>query len=137
MDKNYITDEQVVKRANIAVKLEIEKKKAMDIPIALYDSETQSIYQENSDGTREVVAKRLREGRYSERISKKPEIIVFAGPNGSGKSTFTELLKPNMDYINADEIQKSLKCSNLEAAQLAEKQRKEHLDCMEEFCFAV
>lgn len=71
MDKNYITDEQVVKRANIAVKLEIEKKKAMDIPIALYDSETQSIYQENSDGTREVVAKRLREGRYSERISKK------------------------------------------------------------------
>ena len=68
-------------------------------------------------------------------FQKKPEIIVFAGPNGSGKSTFTELLKPNMDYINADEIQKSLKCSNLEAAQLAEKQRKEHLDCMEEFCF--
>ena len=66
-------------------------------------------------------------------FQKKPEIIVFAGPNGSGKSTFTELLKPNMDYINADEIQKS----NLEAAQLAEKQRKEHLDCMEEFCFAV
>lgn len=41
--------------------------------------------------------------------NKKPEIIVFAGPNGSGKSTFTELLKPPVDYINADEIKKNLK----------------------------
>lgn len=48
---------------------------------------------------------------------KKPEVIVFAGPNGSGKSTFTELLKPPVDYINADEIKKNLKCSDLEAAQ--------------------
>ncbi len=41
---------------------------------------------------------------------KNTEIVVFAGPNGSGKSTFTELLKPPMDYINADEIKKNLKC---------------------------
>ncbi len=68
-------------------------------------------------------------------LQKKPEIVVFAGPNGSGKSTFTELLKPPMDYINADEIKKSLKCSDLEAAQLAEKQREDHLNKMEEFCF--
>ncbi|MDE6601411.1 MAG: hypothetical protein K2K90_04475 [Lachnospiraceae bacterium] len=53
-------------------------------------------------------------------LQKRPEIIVFAGPNGSGKSTFTELLKPPIDYINADEIKKNLKCSDLEAAQLAE-----------------
>lgn len=66
---------------------------------------------------------------------KKPEIIVFAGPNGSGKSTFTELLKPPMDYINADEIKKSLKCSDLEAAQIAESQRESHLENLEEFCF--
>ena len=39
-------------------------------------------------------------------LRKKPEIIVFAGLNGSGKSTFTELLKPPIDYINADEIKK-------------------------------
>ena len=58
---------------------------------------------------------------------KKPEVVVFAGPNGSGKSTFTELLKPPMDYINADEIKKNLKCTDLEAAQLAEKQREEHV----------
>ena len=66
---------------------------------------------------------------------KKPEVVVFAGPNGSGKSTFTELLKPPIDYIHADEIKKNLKCSDLEAAQLAEKQREEHLEQMSEFCF--
>ena len=68
-------------------------------------------------------------------LQKKPEVVVFAGPNGSGKSTFTELLKPPIDYINADEIKKNLKCSDLEAAQLAEKQREEHLEQMSEFCF--
>jgi len=66
---------------------------------------------------------------------KRPEIVVFAGPNGSGKSTFTELLKPPVDYINADEIKKNLKCSDIEAAKLAEKQREEHLEKMEDFCF--
>lgn len=42
-------------------------------------------------------------------LKKKSEIVIFAGPNGSGKSTFTSLLKPSMDYINADEIKKILK----------------------------
>lgn len=68
-------------------------------------------------------------------FQKSPEIVVFAGPNGSGKSTFTQLLKPPIDYINADEIKKYLKCSDLEAAQLAEKQREEHIEQMREFCF--
>lgn len=68
-------------------------------------------------------------------FQRKPEIVIFAGPNGSGKSTFTQLLKPPMDYINADEIKKHLKCSDLEAAQLAEKQREERLEQMQEFCF--
>lgn len=68
-------------------------------------------------------------------FQKSPEIVVFAGPNGSGKSTFTQLLKYSMDYINADEIKKNLKCSDLEAAQLAEKQREEHMKQMREFCF--
>lgn len=67
---------------------------------------------------------------------RKPEIIVFAGPNGSGKSTFTELLKPvGIDYINADEIKKNLKCTDIEAAKLAEKQRENHVENMQEFCF--
>ena len=66
---------------------------------------------------------------------KKPEIVVFAGPNGSGKSTFLEILRPQMDYINADEIKKSLKCSDLEAAQIAEKQREDCLQAKKNFCF--
>lgn len=68
-------------------------------------------------------------------LQKKPEVVVFAGPNGSGKSTITELIKPPMDYINADEIKKNIKCSDLEAAQLAEKQREDHINQMNEFCF--
>ena len=65
---------------------------------------------------------------------KKPEIVVFAGPNGSGKSTFLEILRPQMAYINADEIKKSLKCSDLEAAQIAEKQREDCLQAKKNFC---
>lgn len=68
--ENYITDEMVVKRANAAVRLELEKLKAMDIPAVIYDSKTQIVYYEYSDGTRVEAAKRLRKGRYSERIAK-------------------------------------------------------------------
>lgn len=66
----YISDEIVVKRAKEAVRIELEKKKAMDLPVVVYDREKQIIYQENSDGTRIEAGKRLREGRYSERIAK-------------------------------------------------------------------
>ena len=76
----YISDTQVVKRATAAVKIELEKKKALDIPIAVYDRKTQTIYEEESDGSRKVVGERLRRERYSERIAKKPEVVVFAGP---------------------------------------------------------
>lgn len=68
--KEYISDEQVVKRANAAVKIELEKKKAMDVPIAVYDRKTQTIYEEDSNGSRKEVGKRLRRGRYSEQIAK-------------------------------------------------------------------
>ena len=68
--------------------------------------------------------------------NKKPEIVVFAGPNGSGKSTFTTYLRPrDMIYINADDIQRILGCSNLEAAQIAEKQRETCLAEGKSFCF--
>ena len=42
----------VVKRVKEAVRIELEKRKAMDVPVIIYDGETQAIYQENSDGTR-------------------------------------------------------------------------------------
>ena len=67
---------------------------------------------------------------------KKPEIVVFAGPNGSGKSTITTILRPiEMDYINADDIQRILHCDTLSAAKIAEQQREEHLSDERDFCF--
>ena len=69
--EEYISDEQVVKRASAAVKIELEKKKAMDIPATVYDRKTQKIYQINSDGSKVEVGQRISKGRYSERISKK------------------------------------------------------------------
>lgn len=68
--EEYISDEMVVKRANAAIRIELEKKKALDIPIVIYDRETQTVYKENSDGTRTAVGKRMRKGRYSERVAK-------------------------------------------------------------------
>ena len=48
--------------------VDLEKKKAMELPIIRYDRETQIIYQENSDGSRIEVGRRMRKGRYSERV---------------------------------------------------------------------
>lgn len=66
---------------------------------------------------------------------KKPEIIVFAGPNGSGKSTFSGLFATLPSYINADEIERSLHCSILEAAQKAEELREAALNSKNDFSF--
>ena len=68
--EGYISDETVVKRANAAVRIELEKNKALGIPAVIYDRESQIIYRENEDGTRTEVGKRMRKGRYGERVSK-------------------------------------------------------------------
>ena len=70
MEKNYITDEQVVKRANAAVELEIEKLKVLDAPIIVYDRKKQVIVRRNSDGTEVEVRRRLRKGHIRERDEK-------------------------------------------------------------------
>ena len=54
----------------------------------------------------------------------KPRLLVFAGPNGSGKSTVTRGLPIVGMYVNADEIKRVSGCSDLEAAQEAEKLRE-------------
>lgn len=69
--EEYISDETVVKRANEAVRIELEKNKALGIPTVIYDRESQVIYHEDEDGIRTEVGRRMREGRYSERVSKK------------------------------------------------------------------
>lgn len=63
------------------------------------------------------------------------QMIVFAGPNGSGKSTVLSHFPPVGAYINADEIQKHLGCTPLEAAQNAERTREFYLQNGEDFTF--
>lgn len=63
------------------------------------------------------------------------EIIVFAGPNGSGKSTITKMAKIIEPYINADDIKRANYCSDLEAAQFAEKLRENAISEKRSFTF--
>lgn len=53
-----------------------------------------------------------------------PTIQVFAGPNGSGKSTITGDIPVIGVYVNADDIQRHLRCDALTAAQNAERTRE-------------
>lgn len=71
MKNDYITDEQVVKRANAAIELEIEKLNVLNVPVIVYDRKRQVVVRRNSDGTEVVAGKRLRKGRYSERVAEK------------------------------------------------------------------
>ncbi len=69
--EEYISDELVMKRAKAAVAIELEKKKALDLPAVVYDPTTEVIYHVYSDGTRIEIGKKMRKGRYSERIREK------------------------------------------------------------------
>lgn len=60
-------------------------------------------------------------------------LLVCAGPNGSGKSTLTAQLSTVGEIVNADEIRKYLHCSDLEAAQNAERVREDLLARREDF----
>lgn len=60
-------------------------------------------------------------------------LLVCAGPNGSGKSTLTAQLPTVGEIVNADEIQRHLGCSPLEAAQNAERVREDLLARREDF----
>lgn len=66
---------------------------------------------------------------------KLPEIIVFAGPNGSGKTTVTRMAKIIEPYINADDIKQTNYCTDLEAAQLAERMRENAVAQKKSFTF--
>ena len=71
MDREeYISDSQVVKRANASVRWAIEKKKITQVPIVVYDRETKVIYHIMPDGSRVPAGTRRTVGRYSERNKK-------------------------------------------------------------------
>ncbi len=59
-----------VKNARLAVKAELDKKKALNLPIARYDKKTNRVYMEYSDGHTEDVGVISERRRYSERIKK-------------------------------------------------------------------
>lgn len=50
--EDYISDAEVVKRANAAVRLELEKLKALDIPAVICDGKSKKLYYLYSDGSR-------------------------------------------------------------------------------------
>jgi len=68
-------------------------------------------------------------------MSDMPKILVFAGPNGSGKSTITFAYDIDGVYINADEIKKIKGCSDLDAANEAERLREDCLKSRRSFTF--
>ena len=67
--KDYISDEEVVERANAAVRFALEKKKITNTPITAYDRKTGTIYTLNSDGSKTVIKSSVGRGRYNERVN--------------------------------------------------------------------
>lgn len=64
-----------------------------------------------------------------------PKILVFAGPNGSGKTTITSNIQCFGQYVNADDIKVDLGCTDLEAAQIADRTREYLLEQKMDFTF--
>lgn len=69
------------------------------------------------------------------RANNTPILMVMAGPNGSGKSTITNEYQPVGEYVNADDIQRYLNCTPLEAAKIAEATREFFLSQKVDFTF--
>lgn len=70
MGTKAFSDEEIMILARASVELELEKKKLRKEPIAVYDRELQAAVILSDNDEKETL-KRLREGRYSERIAKK------------------------------------------------------------------
>jgi len=68
-------------------------------------------------------------------VENRPRLLVFAGPNGSGKSTVTKGLPIVGIYVNADDIKRISGCTDLAAAQEAEKIRGILLEGKQDFTF--
>ncbi|MEY8403888.1 hypothetical protein AALA54_11200 [Oscillospiraceae bacterium 44-34] len=61
-------DSILVKNARLAVKLELQKKRALGQPIAKFDPKTKEIYMEHPDGSITPMGSVEEQGRYSERL---------------------------------------------------------------------
>ena len=65
--------DNVTMLARAAVNRELEKKKLLGQPAYVYDRKDKVVYKINPDGTREKASNRLREGRYSEQLTKEKQ----------------------------------------------------------------
>ena len=92
-----ISDEELTQRFKESIRIDDEIRRIKGLPVARYDSETKKAYLEYPDGRNSTM--------------KLPEVIVFAGPNGSGKTTITKMAKTVGEYINADDIKRTILCS--------------------------
>lgn len=66
-----LSDNEIHSRVQKAVSLDLEKKKALNAPIAIFDPHTKKV--RLSDGTGQILSEHsvLRKGKYSERVKKK------------------------------------------------------------------
>ena len=67
MSNKVPSDGIIVKNARLAVSTELQRKRAMNQPIAKFDKKTGRVYLENSDGTVKEIGRAMEQGRYSER----------------------------------------------------------------------
>ena len=70
-------------------------------------------------------------------IDRRPIIVALAGPNGAGKSTFYEafLSDSGLRFINADRLARDLELDPYDAAELANRIRRELVARRESFIF--
>lgn len=67
MNEKIPSDAVVVRNARLAVSTELQRKRAMNQPIAKFDKKTGKVYMQNSDGSKTEFGSALQRGRYSER----------------------------------------------------------------------
>ncbi len=67
MNDKIPSDGVVVRNARLAVSTELQRKRAMNQPIAKFDKKTGKVYLENGDGTIKEIGRAMDRGRYSER----------------------------------------------------------------------
>lgn len=70
-------------------------------------------------------------------LDSRPIVMAIAGPNGAGKSTFYQAhLRPTgLRFVNADDLARELNLEAYEAAELADRVRRELLRARESFIF--
>lgn len=64
-------DSILVKKARLAVKLELQKKRALGLPIARFNPKTKEVYMENPDGSITPMGSTAEQGQYGERLNEK------------------------------------------------------------------